>query len=156
MGVRTTPLLRGPASSGPLIYRMLRRKGHDHSAFGHDRFGRGAESFARFFGTPGFLVGQTIFVIIWMIVNAWLLVHPFDPPLFIGLNLIFSTQAAYAAPLLLLASTRQADRDKKMSEEAEAHRDELASNQQKLLEENTRLTEEIHMLSRQLNDRLLE
>jgi uncharacterized membrane protein len=62
---------------------------------------------------------------------------------FILLNLLFSTQAAYAAPLILLAQTRQADRDR-VSEAADAaHREELASSQTVLIQENTRLTQQI-------------
>ena len=74
------------------------------SAFGNDWFGRKAEDFARFFGTPTFLVGQTILVAVWILVNVigW---TQFDVYPFILLNLAFSTQAAYAAPLILLAQT---------------------------------------------------
>ena len=81
-------------------------------AFGDDPFGRFAEKTARFFGTPQYIVGQTIVVALWIIMNSIALIHHFDPAPFIMLNLIFSTQAAYAAPLILLVQTRQADRDK--------------------------------------------
>ena len=83
-----------------------------HGAFGEDAFGRGAEKVARFFGTPQYIVGQTIVVIAWIALNAVALSFQWDPYPFILLNLAFSTQAAYAAPLILLAQTRQADRDK--------------------------------------------
>src|SRR6185437_1538066 len=83
-----------------------------HGAFGDDSFGRFAEKTARFFGTPRYIVGQTIIVALWILLNSIALVHHWDPTPFIMLNLIFSTQAAYAAPLILLAQTRQADRDK--------------------------------------------
>src|SRR5579884_120363 len=83
-----------------------------HGAFGDDAFGRGAERVARFFGTPRYIVGQTIVVIAWIILNSVAVVSKWDPYPFILLNLAFSTQAAYAAPLILLAQTRQADRDK--------------------------------------------
>jgi len=94
------------------------------SAFGNDWFGRKAEDFARFFGTPTFLVAQTIIVAIWIVVNVigW---TQFDVYPFILLNLAFSTQAAYAAPLILLAQTRQADRDKANSIADAQHREEL-------------------------------
>src|SRR5688500_9909189 len=85
---------------------------HDHSAFGHDRFGRGAEKAARFFGTPGYIVGQSIAVVVWIGLNSLALVNHWDPYPFILLNLLFSTQASYAAPLILLAQNRQADRDR--------------------------------------------
>jgi uncharacterized membrane protein len=94
------------------------------SPFGNDWFGRKAEDFARFFGTPTFLVGQTILVAVWILVNVigW---TQFDIYPFILLNLAFSTQAAYAAPLILLAQTRQADRDKANSIADAQHREEL-------------------------------
>ncbi len=81
-------------------------------AFGHDAFGRIAERIARFFGTPEYIIGQTIVVIFWIVLNSLALGFGWDPYPFILLNLAFSTQAAYAAPLILLAQTRQADRDK--------------------------------------------
>ena len=73
-----------------------------------------AESAARFFGTPQYIVGQTVAVVAWVIVNSTQLHLGFawDVYPFIALNLLFSLQAAYAAPLILLAQTRQADRDK--------------------------------------------
>ena len=81
---------------------------HLASIFGDDWFALKAEAFARFFGTPVFLVAQTIIVAIWICVNA-LGFTKFDVYPFILLNLAFSLQAAYAAPLILLAQTRQAD-----------------------------------------------
>jgi uncharacterized membrane protein len=88
-----------------------------HSPFGSDRFGRAAERFARFFGTPRFIIGQTALVAIWIALNALAVSLRWDPYPFILLNLAFSTQAAYAAPLILLAQTRQADRDKLAADE---------------------------------------
>ena len=93
------------------------------SAFGEDAFGRYAEGAARFFGTPQYIVGQTILVALWITLNALGLSLGWDPYPFILLNLAFSTQAAYAAPLILLAQTRQADRDKIAAEKDEKHRD---------------------------------
>lgn len=113
---------------------------HDHvmAPFGHDRFGQLAERFARFFGTPGFIIGQTMIVIAWIAWNvtggvAWLHVGRFDRAPFIALNLLFSVQAAYAAPLILLAQTRQADRDKHSDDRHERHREEIAAEQNRLL-----------------------
>jgi uncharacterized membrane protein len=83
-----------------------------HGAFGDDPFGQAAERVARFLGTPQYLVGQTVIVGVWIVLNTVALVARWDPYRFILLNLAFSTQAAYAAPLILLAQTRQADRDK--------------------------------------------
>jgi uncharacterized membrane protein len=84
----------------------------DHTAFGEDAFGRRAEKLARFFGTPQYILSQTIIVILWIALNSVGWVYHWDPRPWIMLNLVFSTQAAYAAPLILLAQTRQADRDK--------------------------------------------
>jgi uncharacterized membrane protein len=81
-----------------------------------DEFGRLAERLARFFGTPRYIIGQTVIVIFWIILNVVVAVLRFDPYPFILLNLAFSTQAAYAAPLILLAQNRQADRDKDVVE----------------------------------------
>jgi uncharacterized membrane protein len=77
-----------------------------------DAFGVLAERLARFFGTPRYIVGQTIIVVIWIAINVLAVTLRFDPYPFILLNLAFSTQAAYAAPLILLAQNRQADRDR--------------------------------------------
>jgi uncharacterized membrane protein len=77
-----------------------------------DAFGRFSEAIARFLGTGRFLFGQTLFVIGWIIINVLAGVHHWDPYPFILLNLAFSTQAAYAAPLILLAQNRQDDRDR--------------------------------------------
>src|SRR5918911_4946216 len=92
-----------------------------HGAFGQDAFGRGAEKVARFFGTPRYILGQTLVVVAWIAVNSIALSFRWDPYPFILLNLAFSTQAAYAAPLILLAQTRQADRDKDHDEMLERH-----------------------------------
>ena len=77
-----------------------------------DAFGKFAEGLARFLGTGRFLVAQTVIVFGWIVLNVVGLVHHWDPYPFILLNLAFSTQAAYAAPLILLAQTRQDDRDR--------------------------------------------
>jgi uncharacterized membrane protein len=133
---------------------------HLSTAFGGDWFGKRAESFARFFGTPTFLIGQTTIVGAWIVANAagWV---SFDLYPFILLNLAFSLQAAYAAPLILLAQTRQADRDKAHSEADAQHRQALAAAHEErqavadqqakrmleLLEQNTELTRMTQELS---------
>src|SRR5437764_9710562 len=86
-------------------------------AFGNDAFGRGAEKGARFFGTPKYILGQSLIVVAWIIVNAIAWGAQWDPYPFILLNLAFSTQAAYAAPLILLAQSRQAARDQAQTDE---------------------------------------
>ncbi len=81
--------------------------------FSADTFGDFAEGFARFMGTARFLVWMTVFVIVWVAVNVfWLFGLHWDPYPFILLNLFFSTQASYAAPLILLAQNRQEARDR--------------------------------------------
>jgi uncharacterized membrane protein len=77
-----------------------------------DAFGRISESTARFLGTGRFLVAQTVIVFGWIVLNTIGLIHHWDPYPFILLNLAFSLQAAYAAPLILLAQNRQDDRDR--------------------------------------------
>jgi uncharacterized membrane protein len=77
-----------------------------------DAFGRFSEGLARFLGTGKYLVGQTLLVILWVTLNVTAVVHHWDPYPFILLNLAFSTQAAYAAPLILLAQNRQDERDR--------------------------------------------
>jgi uncharacterized membrane protein len=141
-----------------------------HGAFGDDTFGRFAEKTARFFGTPRYILGQTVIVALWILLNSIALVHHWDPTPFIMLNLIFSTQAAYAAPLILLAQTRQADRDKLHGEEIDRRHtrlEEAAKTQTEklvgLLQSNTSLTEqdkdltdEVAKLTREIHAHLLE
>ena len=74
-----------------------RPMGQHHFAFGGDNFGQRAEAFARFFGTPRFLIGQTVLVAIWIALNVIAASLRWDPYPFILLNLAFSLQAAYAA-----------------------------------------------------------
>jgi uncharacterized membrane protein len=133
-----------------------------HRPFGGDAFGVQAERFARFFGTPKFILGQTALVLLWIVLNALAITQTiaWDKYPFIALNLAFSLQAAYAAPLILLAQTRQADRDKlrdtafQEHREAEAKRvaDYEARQAQELIEDK-RLTEQ-HTLMLEQNTEL--
>ncbi len=130
---------------------------HLHGAFGDDTFGRFAEKTARFFGTPKYILGQTVIVIFWIVLNSIALIHHWDPNPFIMLNLIFSTQAAYAAPLILLAQTRQADRDKLEAERVDSRHTELETSMKsetdrllELLESNTTLTQQDKDLTEQI------
>lgn len=143
--------------------RFHRSHAHLAPTFGNDTFALKAEAFARFFGTPTFLGAQTAIVILWVALNVSGITH-FDVYPFILLNLAFSLQAAYAAPLILLAQTRQAARDKAQSDADAQHREALAvanaerqaeaQNTSKqlleLLEQNTRLTE----MTKQLTERI--
>ena len=153
------------ADSVPHHFRFLHGHKHLASAFGPGWFGEKAENFARFFGTPTFLIAQSLVVALWIAVNVVGLTH-FDIYPFILLNLAFSLQSAYAAPLILLAQTRQADRDKALAEADALHREELAkaaiqrqefANEQNakmmvLLQQNTELTEMTQELSRKIAD----
>jgi uncharacterized membrane protein len=152
-----------PAPETYSFFRFHAPHLHLSSVFGDDWFALKAEAFARFFGTPVFLIVQTIVVAIWIVVNAvgW---WTFDIYPFILLNLAFSLQAAYAAPLILLAQTRQADRDKCHAIADAQHREDLhkASEERldlsarqaallvEMLQQNTRLTETIKGLTEQV------
>jgi uncharacterized membrane protein len=142
---------------------------HLGSLYGEDWFALKAEAFARFFGTPVFLVIQTIIVAIWIFVNVVGLAH-FDIYPFILLNLAFSLQAAYAAPLILLAQTRQADRDKAHAEADAQHREDIARASAErqvsmttqtallvdMLNQNTELTEHIRVLTERMESLTVE
>ena len=147
-----------------------------HGTFGEDSFGRYAEHAARFFGTPGYIVGQTIVVLIWIALNSIAVIQHWDPYPFILLNLAFSTQAAYAAPLILLAQTRQTERDKVASADAERRHGEMerqagarvaalrseTDKLERLLQSNTdltrqdkELTEQVAALTREMHEVLV-
>jgi len=142
---------------------------HLHSVFGDDWFALKAEAFARFFGTPLFLVAQTVIVAVWIALNVSGLTK-FDLYPFILLNLAFSLQAAYAAPLILLAQTRQADRDKAHADADAQHREALASAAEQrqmlaaqqsekimaLLQQNTELTELVRDLTQRIETLTLD
>lgn len=145
--------------------RFHRPHAHLAATFGNDTFALKAEAFARFFGTPTFLGAQTLIVAIWIALNTTG-VTSFDVYPFILLNLAFSLQAAYAAPLILLAQTRQAARDKAQSDADAQHREALAvANAERqaqaaqnaaqllqLLEQNTRLTEMTKTLTERIEN----
>lgn len=152
-----------PTSDDRSHFRFHMPHVHLDPVFGNDWFALKAEAFARFFGTPVFLMVQSALVIAWIGLNASGLTT-FDIYPFILLNLAFSLQSAYAAPLILLAQTRQADRDKVHTEADALHREALANQSAQrqieaaelngrmldLLEQNTRLTE----LTRALSERI--
>jgi uncharacterized membrane protein len=156
-------------------FRHHEKHRHLDPVFGGDWFALKAEAFARFFGTPIFLVSQTFIVAIWIGLNTAGVFH-FDLYPFILLNLAFSLQAAYAAPLILLAQTRQADRDKAHADADAMHREELARSTErrmalaaeqaeqmmKLIQQNTELTEitktlaeRIEVLTQEVHHRIL-
>jgi uncharacterized membrane protein len=136
------------------FFRFHLPHAHLHSLYGDDWFALKAEKFARFFGTPTFLVGQTIIVGTWILINiaGW---TQFDVYPFILLNLAFSLQAAYAAPLILLAQTRQADRDKAHAEADALHREDLArvnDERQSLMAQQTNMLLELVTQNTQLTE----
>jgi uncharacterized membrane protein len=102
------------------IPRGQGRKLGSYLRFNPDAVGQFAEAIARFLGTGRFLAVQTIIVAFWIALNIFAVQLRWDPYPFILLNLAFSTQAAYAAPLILLAQNRQADRDRVQAEEDRA------------------------------------
>lgn len=142
---------------------------HLNSVFGDDWFALKAEAFARFFGTPVFLITQTIIVAVWILFNV-LGITKFDIYPFILLNLAFSLQAAYAAPLILLAQTRQSDRDKAHAQADAQHREAIAKASEEreklaaiqtahlveLLKQNTKLTEMTQQLSQRIETLTIE
>jgi uncharacterized membrane protein len=145
------------------FFRFHKPHIHLHSVFGDDWFSLKAEAFARFFGTPVFLIAQTLIVAVWIMINlmGW---TSFDVYPFILLNLAFSLQAAYAAPLILLAQTRQADRDKAHAMADAEHREALNSASEErqklavtqtemlltLVKQNTQLTETVKTLTERI------
>src|SRR5215467_13780856 len=147
------------------VYRFHAPHLHLQSVFGDDWFALKAEAFARFFGTPSFLIAQTVIVAVWILVNV-LGLTTFDIYPFILLNLAFSLQAAYAAPLILLAQTRQADRDTAHALADAEHREALHSagiERQRiaekqtaqifeLLEQNTKLTQMTREMTQRIKD----
>jgi uncharacterized membrane protein len=90
----------------------LKKSWHDHqkdtSTFGQ----RLADSVATGMGSWRFIIWQTIIVILWMALNVVAIIGKWDPYPYILLNLVFSTQAAYAAPIIMMAQNRQSDRDR--------------------------------------------
>jgi uncharacterized membrane protein len=97
--------------------------------------GNATESIARFFGTGTYLGLQTIVVVLWIVINVAAVSLRFDPYPFILLNLAFSTQAAYAAPLILLAQNRQENRDRVTLEEDRRRAEETKADTEYLARE---------------------
>ncbi|MFJ3009087.1 DUF1003 domain-containing protein [Pseudomonas fluorescens] len=172
----TTEKTDTPAAAPVDHLRFHRTHAHLNTTFGNDKFALRAEAFARFFGTPTFLGAQTLIVLLWVVLNVTG-VTTFDVYPFILLNLAFSLQSAYAAPLILLAQTRQAARDKAQADADAQHREALAeANTERqaqaakttaqlleLLEQNTQLTkmtksltERIEGLTRELHEHICQ
>ncbi|RPH35477.1 MAG: DUF1003 domain-containing protein [Chloroflexi bacterium] len=130
----------GPGSRHPVNVRFI-----DQAPFG----ARVADRATAFIGSWRFVLIQTVIVLIWIVGNIYLVFH-FDPYPFILLNLAFSTQAAYAAPLILLASNRQALRDRATLEHAAGKADIEEQQNDQLLRGNTEILRRIEGLEQQI------
>lgn len=109
-----------------------------------------ADRVTGFLGSWRFLILQTVLVVIWLSGNAFLLTRPFDPYPFILLNLAFSTQAAYAAPLILLAGNRAAQRDRMTLEHAASEADIEEEQNERLLRGNTEILKHVVALAERI------
>jgi uncharacterized membrane protein len=109
-----------------------------------------ADRVTGFLGSWPFIIVQTVIVLAWLAGNAFLLTRPFDPYPFILLNLAFSTQAAYAAPLILLAGNRAALRDRMTLEHAAAEADIEDAQNRELLQGNVEILKRVEGLEKQI------
>ena len=109
-----------------------------------------ADRVTGFMGSWRFLILQTVLVVVWLSGNVYLLSRPFDPYPFILLNLAFSTQAAYAAPLILLAGNRSAQRDRLTLEHAAAEADVEEKQNERLLQGNTEILKHVEALEERI------
>lgn len=123
------------------------------------RGARIADKVTGFMGSWLFIIVQTIIVAIWVGANIYLLTKPFDPYPFVFLNLAFSTQAAYAAPLILLAGNRQSLRDRMTLEHAASETDigdkqnvELLQGNKRLSEGNQQILKQVEALEKRILD----
>ncbi len=137
--LRTEGMLEGP-SRHPVNQAMI-----DRAPVG----ARVADAVVGFLGSWRFLIIQSIVVLAWIAGNAWLLFH-FDPYPFILLNLAFSTQAAYAAPLILLAGNRSATRDWLTLEHAAAEADTEELQNEELLRGNAAILARVAQLEERI------
>jgi uncharacterized membrane protein len=132
---RRSALAEGPRLDQPKALRP--RRPTLRPKVDAEKFGQASENLARYFGTAKYLVIQSVVVIVWILLNILVFTRAirWDPYPFILLNLAFSTQAAYAAPLILLAQNRQADRDKVQNEQDRARDEQDIANTEYLLRE---------------------
>lgn len=137
-----------PGSTRPASRHPVNKEFIDEAPMG----ARIADRVTGFMGSWRFLILQTILVLLWLAGNAYLLSRPFDPYPFILLNLAFSTQAAYAAPLILLAGNRSAERDRLTLEHAASETDVEEKQNERLLSGNTEILKHVQ----KLDERILE
>ena len=109
-----------------------------------------ADRVTGYLGSWRFIIIQTVVVAVWLIGNLYLLSKPFDPYPFILLNLAFSTQAAYAAPLILLAGNRASLRDRMTLEHAAAEADIEDAQNLRLLEGNVEILKRVEGLEQRI------
>jgi uncharacterized membrane protein len=128
-------------SSHPVNVAMI-----DHAPLG----ARVADRVTGFLGSWRFLIIQSLIVAAWLLGNAWLLSRPFDPYPFILLNLAFSTQAAYAAPLILLAGNRAALRDRLTLEHAASEADIEDAQNHEILAGNAEILRRVEGLEKRI------
>jgi uncharacterized membrane protein len=124
----------------------VNRELFDEAPFG----ARIADRVTGFLGSWRFLILQTVLVGLWIGANVYLISKPFDPYPFILLNLAFSTQAAYAAPLILLAGNRAAQRDRLTLEHAADETDVAEKQNERLLRGNTEILEHVEALEERI------
>lgn len=137
---------------GPAATRKPRRSLHPVNLAMVDNAPRGpriADAVTGFMGSWTFIAIQTVIVIIWISGNVYLLFH-YDPYPFILLNLAFSTQAAYAAPLILLAGNRQSLRDRLTLEPAASEADIEDAQNIEPLEGNRQILEHVDALEHRI------
>jgi uncharacterized membrane protein len=116
------------------------------------RGARIADKVTGFMGSWNFIIIQTVIVLIWIAGNVFLLTRPFDPYPFILLNLAFSTQAAYAAPLILLAGNRASIRDRMTLEHAATEADIEEEQNVRLLTGNIEILKQVAALEQRILD----
>ena len=135
-------------ASGQAHHHPVNRAMYDAAPLG----ARIADRVTGFMGSWTFIVIQTVIVLIWIGGNVYLLSGPdrFDPYPFILLNLAFSTQAAYAAPLILLAGNRAAIRDRMTLEHTAAEADKEDRQNLELLKGNQQILERVEALEQRI------
>jgi len=136
MSTTTSDLLRRRARGGAYL-SVINKAHYDQATFGE----RLADRIAAGIGSWRFLIVQSILVSAWVIANIWLLRRPFDPYPLILLNLLFSVQAAYTGPVLLLAGNRQSQKDRLTLEHAAAEAERADKQDQQIMSEIMRNTE---------------
>jgi uncharacterized membrane protein len=114
---------------------------------GQSRVDKAVDQFVTFFGSLKFIIYMTVVIIAWIVINAFVVALRWDPYPFILLNLAFSAQATYAAPLILLSQNRSAEHDR-LRAESDYQTNETALAE---IKTNTELTQQVHDLTTQVH-----